>query len=39
VGRRPCGRYALLTGVSRVFDDFDTFLTGLVKVEILLLKG
>ncbi len=39
VERRPCGRYALLTGVSRVFLDFDAFQTGLEKVAILLVRA
>ncbi len=36
VWNRTCGRYALLTGVSRAFDNFGAFLTGLMGVAILL---
>jgi hypothetical protein len=36
---RLCGRYDLLTGVSRIFLDFDAFQTSFVKVAILLVGG
>ena len=36
---QPCSKYALLTGVSRVFLDLGAFLTGGVKVERLLLTA